>query len=142
VRWIQELLKEIPTPARLSVVRDGSEVLQFLRHSGPYRPSAPQLILLDLQLPRKDGLEVLAELQEDTNLSRIPVVILATSENDRDVDRSFALGAISYISKPVDTERLALVLTSIMPETAQGRPGNPVPLSADQLVSLLLGHHN
>jgi CheY-like chemotaxis protein len=98
----------------LHVVRDGDKALQFLRrlgeHSGAPRPG---LILMDLNLPRRDGLEVLAEIKEDPSLRLIPVVILTTSQADEDILRSYALHANAYVSKPVDFERFIEVIRQI-----------------------------
>jgi CheY-like chemotaxis protein len=89
----------------LHVVTDGEQALQFLRRTGGYAGAPrPGLILLDLNLPRLDGLEVLAELKADPELKVIPVVILTTSQAQQDVLRSYALHANAYVSKPVDFE--------------------------------------
>ena len=89
----------------LHVVTDGEQALQFLRRSGDYADAPrPGLILLDLNLPRVDGLEVLAEIKADPVLKVIPVVILTTSQAQQDVLRSYALHANAYVSKPVDFE--------------------------------------
>jgi CheY-like chemotaxis protein len=89
----------------LDVVTDGEQALQFLRRSGDYADAPrPGLILLDLNLPRVDGLEVLAEIKADPVLKVIPVVILTTSQAQQDVLRSYALHANAYVSKPVDFE--------------------------------------
>ena len=99
---------------QLHVVNDGEQALQFLHRTGEYA-SAPRggLILLDLNLPRRDGLEVLAELKGDPGLRVIPVVILTTSQADEDVLRSYALHANAYVSKPVDFERFMDVIRQI-----------------------------
>ena len=90
---------------QLHVVNDGEQALQFLRRTGGYADAPrPGLILLDLNLPRLDGLEVLAELKADPVLKVIPVVILTTSQAQQDVLRSYALHANAYVSKPVDFE--------------------------------------
>jgi len=89
----------------LHVVTDGEQALQYLRRTGDYAGAPrPGLILLDLNLPRLDGLEVLAELKADPVLKVIPVVILTTSQAQQDVLRSYALHANAYVSKPVDFE--------------------------------------
>ena len=99
---------------QLHVVNDGEEALQFLRQTGEYAGAPrPGLILLDLNLPRRDGLEVLAELKEDPGLRVIPVVILTTSQADEDILRSYALHANAYVSKPVDFERFMDVIRQI-----------------------------
>ena len=98
----------------LHVVTDGEQALHFLRRTGGYADAPrPGLILLDLNLPRRDGLEVLAELKEDPALRVIPVVILTTSQADEDILRSYALHANAYVSKPVDFERFMDVIRQI-----------------------------
>jgi CheY-like chemotaxis protein len=98
----------------LHVVTDGEQALQFLRQTGEYAEAPrPGLILLDLNLPRRDGLEVLAELKEDPELRVIPVVILTTSQADEDILRSYSLHANAYVSKPVDFERFMDVIRQI-----------------------------
>jgi CheY-like chemotaxis protein len=98
----------------LHVVTDGEQALQFLRRTGDYADAPrPGLILLDLNLPRLDGLEVLAELKADPVLKVIPVVILTTSQAQQDVLRSYALHANAYVSKPVDFETFMEVIRQI-----------------------------
>jgi len=98
----------------LHVVNDGEQALQFLYRTGEYAEAPrPGLILLDLNLPRRDGLEVLAELKQDAGLRVIPVVILTTSQSDEDIMRSYALHANAYVSKPVDAERFMDVIRQI-----------------------------
>jgi CheY-like chemotaxis protein len=98
----------------LHVVTDGEQALQFLRRTGGYADAPrPGLILLDLNLPRLDGLEVLAELKADPVLKVIPVVILTTSQAQQDVLRSYALHANAYVSKPVDFETFLEVIRQI-----------------------------
>ena len=98
----------------LHVVTDGEQALQFLRRTGGYADAPrPGLILLDLNLPRLDGLEVLAELKADPVLKVIPVVILTTSQTQQDVLRSYALHANAYVSKPVDFETFMEVIRQI-----------------------------
>jgi len=88
-------------PANVSTVCDGMEAIAFLRRKGKYTAAArPNLVLLDLNLPRKDGRSVLAEVKSDPALRRIPVVIFSTSQAPLDIERSYALGANSYVSKP------------------------------------------
>jgi CheY-like chemotaxis protein len=99
---------------QLHVVNDGEQAMQFLRQLGEYADAPrPGLILLDLNLPRRDGLEVLAELKADPGLRVIPVVILTTSQADEDILRSYALHANAYVSKPVDFERFMDVIRRI-----------------------------
>jgi CheY-like chemotaxis protein len=88
---------------RLDVVSDGSEALAYLRREGEYVDAPrPDLILLDLNLPRRDGREVLAEVKADVNLRTIPVIVLTTSQADEDVLKSYQLHANAYVTKPVD----------------------------------------
>lgn len=98
----------------LSVVEDGVEALKFLKKEGKYANAPhPDLILLDLNLPRKDGREVLAEMKADPILKRIPVVILTTSQAEEDVLRAYNLCANCYITKPVDFDRFVKIVRSI-----------------------------
>jgi CheY-like chemotaxis protein len=90
---------------RLDVVTDGAEALAYLRREDPYADvPRPDLILLDLNLPRRDGREVLEEIKKDDELGRIPVVVLTTSAADEDILRSYQLHANAYVTKPVDFE--------------------------------------
>src|SRR5258708_19726 len=99
---------------QLHVGNDGEQALQFLHRTGEYGGAPrPGLILLDLTLPRRDGLEVLAELKEDPALRVIPVVVLTTSQAEEDILRSYALHANAYVSKPVDFERFMEVIRQI-----------------------------
>jgi CheY-like chemotaxis protein len=98
----------------LHVVGDGEQAMQFLRKTGDYADvPRPGLILLDLNLPRRNGLEVLAELKSDSDLLSIPVVVLTTSQAQEDILRSYSLHANAYISKPVDFERFIGVIGQI-----------------------------
>ncbi|CAA7620012.1 Response regulator rcp1 [Candidatus Terasakiella magnetica] len=113
-RLAQEALKEGRMTSRLKVVVDGVEAMAYLRREGPYAGSPrPHLILLDLNLPRKDGRQVLAELKVDEDLRRIPVVVLTTSQAEQDIMRSYDLHANCYITKPVDLDRFISVVRSI-----------------------------
>lgn len=99
---------------QLHVVNDGDQALQFLRRQGEYTDAPrPGLILLDLNLPRRDGREVLAELKDDPELRLIPVVVLTTSEAEDDIVRSYSLHANAYVSKPVDFDRFIEVIGQI-----------------------------
>ena len=99
---------------QLHVVTDGEQALDFLHQTGAYAAAPrPGLVLLDLNLPRRDGLEVLAELKEDPGLRVIPVVILTTSQAEEDILRSYSLHANAYVSKPVDFERFMEVIRQI-----------------------------
>ena len=98
----------------LHVVTDGEQALQFVRRQGSFADAPrPGLIMLDLNLPRRDGLEVLAELKADPGLRVIPVVILTTSQAEEDIIRSYALHANAYVTKPVDFERFIEVIRQI-----------------------------
>ncbi|HEY1626559.1 MAG TPA: response regulator [Streptosporangiaceae bacterium] len=90
---------------RLHVVGDGKQALEFLRRTGPYNDAPrPGLVLLDVNLPRISGLEVLAELKQDAKLLTIPVIMLTTSQAEQDIVRSYSLHANAFVSKPVDFE--------------------------------------
>ena len=113
-RLALEALREAKVHNHLSWVTDGVEALAFLRREGPYAQSArPDLILLDLNLPRKDGREVLAEIKADANFRRIPVVILTTSQAEEDILKAYHLNANCYISKPVDLDQFMKVIKTI-----------------------------
>jgi CheY-like chemotaxis protein len=114
VRLTQEAFKDGKVLNRLHVVEDGVEALAFLRRQGRYAGAIrPDIILLDLNLPRKDGQEVLAEIKADPDLRRIPVVVLTTSQAERDILKSYDLHANSYISKPVDLNQFLSVIRAI-----------------------------
>ncbi|MDP1768132.1 MAG: response regulator [Nitrospirota bacterium] len=114
VRLTIEALKEAKILNKLMVVKDGVEALSFLRQQGPYADvTIPDLILLDLNLPKKDGREVLAEIKADDKLKHIPVVILTTSRDEEDVLKSYNLHANCYISKPVELDQFIRVVKSI-----------------------------
>lgn len=99
VRLCEEALRESARPPRLHVVRDGVEAMEFLRKP---EQALPDLILLDLNLPRKDGRQVLRELKQDARLRRIPVVVLSTSSADKDIRDCYDLLANCFITKPAD----------------------------------------
>lgn len=114
IRLTQEALNDSKFKNNLHIVRDGVEALRFLRHEDEYKHSVrPDIILLDLNLPRKDGREVLAEVKEDEQLKRIPVVVLTTSDDEKDVLTSYNLHANCYITKPVDLERFVDIVKTI-----------------------------
>jgi len=114
VRLTKEALKEAKVINNLTVLKDGVEALAFLRQQGPYGAAViPHLILLDLNLPKKDGREVLAEIKADEKLKRIPVVVLTTSQDEQDVFKSYNLHANCYVTKPVDLEQFMTVVKSI-----------------------------
>jgi CheY-like chemotaxis protein len=111
---IREAFEENKLRNRLSSVTDGVEALEFLRREGKHATAPrPDLILLDLNLPRKDGREVLAEIKGDDVLRTIPVVVLTTSQAEEDVLRSYELHANAYVTKPVDFERFIEVVRQI-----------------------------
>ena len=114
VRLTREAFKDAKVHLEMHVVNDGVEAIDFLNRRGEYADSPrPDLILLDLNLPRKDGRDVLAEVKADTSLKSIPVVILTTSASDVDIESSYLLHANCYISKPVDLEGFLTVVRSI-----------------------------
>ena len=114
VRLTVEGLKESKVRNNLHVARDGVEAMEFLRRTGRYGGAVrPDLILLDLNLPRMDGREVLAEVKSDAKLKTIPVVVLTTSRAEQDVLRSYELQANCYITKPADLEQFIAVVKSI-----------------------------
>jgi two-component system, chemotaxis family, response regulator Rcp1 len=98
----------------MHVVGDGAEALAFLRHEGKYADAPrPDLILLDLNMPRMDGRTFLAEMKSDEHLKSIPVVILTTSQSDEDIFRSYKLGANCYVTKPVGLDQFTQVVNAI-----------------------------
>ncbi len=113
-RLTREALKEGRIVNNLSVVPDGVEAMEFLRKRGRYLNSPrPDLILLDLNLPRKNGREVLEEIKNDPALRRIPVMVLTTSSAEQDLTSAYNLHANCYITKPVDLEQFMTVVRSI-----------------------------
>ncbi|MHB1533613.1 MAG: response regulator [Acidimicrobiales bacterium] len=109
-----EALEQTERLHELHTVGDGEEALHFLRREGIYRKAPrPDLVLLDLNLPRVDGREVLAQVKEDPDLRSIPVVILSTSEADEDILRSYQLHANAYVSKPVDFDSFLTTVRQI-----------------------------
>jgi CheY-like chemotaxis protein len=109
-----ELLKEAKVYNRLSVASDGVEAMEYLRRQGKFKEARrPDLILLDLNLPRKDGKQVLKEIREDPALKRIPVVVLTTSEAEEDILKAYDLSANCYVTKPVDLDQFVKVVHSI-----------------------------
>jgi CheY-like chemotaxis protein len=114
VLMTREAFEENRLRNRLTVVSDGEEALAFLRKEGSFCTAPrPDLILLDLNLPRIDGREVLADIKSDDSLRQIPVVVLTTSQADEDILRSYALHANAYVTKPVDFERFIAVVRQI-----------------------------
>ena len=114
VRLTQEALKEGKVRNNLFVARDGIEAIEYLRRVGKHaNATRPDLVLLDLNLPRKDGREVLSDIKNDPELKSIPVVVLTTSSADADIFKSYNLHANCYITKPVDLDQFVKVVKSI-----------------------------
>jgi chemotaxis family two-component system response regulator Rcp1 len=114
IRLTQEALKDAKMHIRLDIARDGQEAMAFLLREGEYANAPrPDLILLDLNLPKKDGREVLQEIKENQTLKIIPVVILTTSASEADILRSYLLHANCYITKPVSLDGFLTVVKSI-----------------------------
>ena len=114
VRLTQEALKESKVTNNLSVAEDGVEALAFLKREGKYADAPhPDLLLLDLNLPKKDGRELLEEIKADENLRRIPVVVLTTSKAEEDILRMYNQHANCYITKPIDFDQFIEVVKSI-----------------------------
>lgn len=114
VRLTTEALKDSKMHNNLSVVEDGVEALAFLRREGKYADAPrPDIILLDLNLPRKSGREVLEEIKQDDELKRIPVVVLTTSQDEHDILATYNLHANCYITKPVDLSRFITIVKNI-----------------------------
>jgi CheY-like chemotaxis protein len=111
IRLTEEALKESNLIVNLNVARDGMEAMEFLRGAGTHANApAPDLILLDLNLPRKDGREVLQEIKNDADLMRIPVVVLTTSEAESDILTTYGFHANCYITKPVDMDQFIKIV--------------------------------
>jgi len=109
-----EALNEAKVANHLTLVEDGVEAMQFLRREGAFSSAPrPDLILLDLNLPRKDGREVLAEIKSNPDLKTIPVVVLTTSQAEQDVLRAYELQANCYVNKPVDFKQFLRAVRSI-----------------------------
>ncbi len=107
-------LEDSKISVNLNVVEDGVEAMAFLRKQGKYiNTPHPDIILLDFNLPKKDGREVLAEVKTDENLKRIPVVVLTTSQAEEDILKAYNLAANCYISKPVDFDQFVKIVQSI-----------------------------
>ena len=110
----KEALEESRVLNELHFVEDGEELIEFLKQRGKYADAPrPGLILLDLNMPRKDGREALKEIKADSGLRRIPVVVMTTSKAEEDIFRSYDLGASSYITKPVTFDRLVELMRTL-----------------------------
>jgi two-component system response regulator len=111
----KEALKEGKIQIKVNVVEDGVQAMAYLHKKGRYANARqPDLILLDLNLPKKDGRQVLREIKSDENLKDIPVVVLSTSKADRDIHQSYNGGVNCYVTKPVEFEQFSQVIKSIM----------------------------
>lgn len=111
IRLTKEALKDAKVMNEIFVAKDGVEAIEFLRRKGRFsNVPLPDLILLDLNLPKKDGRQVLAEIKEDPILKHIPVVVLTTSKADEDIVKTYNLHANAYITKPVDLNRFAEII--------------------------------
>ena len=109
-----EALQETDFPVRLHIACDGVQAMDFLKRQGPYQDAPrPRLVLLDLNLPRKDGREVLRDIKADENLRRIPVVVLTTSKEESDISRAYELHANCYIQKPLELDGFIDIVRSI-----------------------------
>ncbi len=113
-RLILEVFKEEKIGVDVDVVRDGEEAMDYLHKRGPFaNADSPSLILLDLNLPKKDGREVLSEIKENPELKSIPIIILTTSQSDEDVMKSYKLQASCYVTKPIDLAHFVKVIRSL-----------------------------
>jgi len=114
VRLTQEALKDGRVAVNLTVAADGVEAMQILRREAPHAEKAlPDLILLDLNLPRKTGREVLEEIKSDEDLRSIPVIVMTTSKAEQDISKAYNLNANCYVTKPVDLDEFLNVVRSI-----------------------------
>ncbi|MBN2537069.1 response regulator [candidate division WOR-3 bacterium] len=114
IELTRETLREGKVRVDLKEVRDGERALQYLRKQGEYRHALqPDLVILDLNLPRKDGRTVLSEMKADEELRKIPVVVLTTSSAEEDVVRSYGLGANCYVTKPLGLEEFSKIVKAI-----------------------------
>jgi CheY-like chemotaxis protein len=114
VRLMKEALKEAKVCNHLSVAVDGEEALEFLKRRGTFADApVPDVVFLDLNLPRKDGREVLADIKSDPDLMRIPVVVITSSKAEEDIVRSYNLHANCYVTKPVDLDQFIKVVRSV-----------------------------
>lgn len=113
-RLLKEAFRDIETPCNINVVKDGVDALRFLyRQDEFFSAPRPDLILLDLNLPRKDGREVLADVKQNESVKSIPVIVLTTSSSEKDIQTAYGLYANSYIKKPVDLDEFEHVVKTI-----------------------------
>ncbi len=114
VRLTMEAFKDAKILSNIHVARDGEEAMRFLRHSGDFASApTPDLVLLDLNLPKKDGREVLREIKSDPRLRRIPVVVLTTSSDESDVHSAYDMFVNAYVTKPVDLDQFMKIVSVI-----------------------------
>jgi len=114
IRLTQEALKDVKLAVNLHVVNDGIEAMAFMRREGQYASKPrPDIVLLDLNLPKKDGREVLAEIKGDPILKRTPVVIVTTSKAEEDIIKTYDLHANCYVTKPLDLDQFVIMVQSI-----------------------------
>ncbi len=113
VRLIREALKETPIPVQITVAQDGVEAMDYLRSTEEGSANRPDLVLLDLNLPRKNGREVLAEVKTSPGLKQIPVLVMTSSQADEDIAQAYALNANCYITKPGDLQEYISVVRAI-----------------------------
>ncbi|MBR9813326.1 response regulator [bacterium] len=114
VRLTQEVLRETQLDFVMQLARDGEQAMQILRKQAPFEDAqTPDLVLLDLNLPRKDGREVLAEVKSDPDLRRIPVLVLSTSKAERDILTCYELHANCYLTKPVDLDQFGQLVQTL-----------------------------
>ncbi len=113
-RLIVEVFKEEQINVDVDIVRDGEEAMAYLYRQGQYEAAPiPHLIILDLNMPKKDGREVLAEIKSDAALSTIPVVILTTSQSEEDIQKSYKLHASCFVTKPLNLEKFVAIIRSL-----------------------------
>ncbi len=111
---IKLCFKKLSLLNKLQIVNDGIQAIEYLKHQGKYVGSTlPSLILLDLNLPKKNGHEVLEEIKKDNDIKNIPVVMLTTSSSESDINKSYSLGVNSYIIKPIDFDRFMEIMEMI-----------------------------
>lgn len=109
-----EVFKEEHINVDVDIVRDGEEAMDYLKQQGKYKAApVPKLIILDLNMPKKDGREVLAEVKSDSKLSTIPVVVLTTSQSEEDIQKSYKLHASCFVTKPLELEKFIAIIKSL-----------------------------
>ena len=114
VRLTQEAFRDSKLPVKLNVVMDGEDALNYLHRRPPYEDATrPDIILLDLNIPKKDGREVLSEIKNDMSLKFVPVVVLTTSNAEQDIVRTYNLNVNAYINKPVDFDKFFDIVQKI-----------------------------